>query len=193
MRSSDLTKTVCATDWASCDNFVEKSQSSEQDAITIVSELNAETLTSVSDVDKSWLSSLPAFVSDHEKIFQSGVYNFEMERIPLETHLNIDFFKFMLSDYHDQDLCTFLEFGFPIGFQREFLSHIGSGNNINHKGAIDFPSDIDLFLQKEIDKQAVLGPFQSNPFSHNCVISPLNSVPKKGTTQRRVILKCSRG
>ena len=93
MRSSDLTKTVCATDWASGDNFVEKSQSSEQDAITIVSELNTETLTSVSDVDKSWLSSLPAFVSDHEKIFQSGVYNFEMERIPLETHLNIDFFQ----------------------------------------------------------------------------------------------------
>ena len=37
----------------------------------------------------------------------------------------------------------------------------------------------------------MLGPFHSNPFSHEIVISPLNSVPKKGSVDRTVVLALS--
>ena len=47
------------------------------------------------------------------------------------------------------------------------------------------------FLHKENDHKAILGPFKANPFSDNIVISPLNSVPKKDPSERRIILDLS--
>ena len=85
----------------------------------------------------------------------------------------------MLSDYEDADICTLLEYGFPIGYENLETTYTGRHVN-NHK-----------YLIKEIPKKAVLGPFHSNPFSHEIVISPLNSVPKKGSEDRRVILDLS--
>ena len=46
------------------------------------------------------------------------------------------------------------------------------------------------YLEKENRNKAVLGPFKSNSFPNNLVISPLNSVPKKDN-ERRVILDLS--
>ncbi|CAC5393934.1 unnamed protein product [Mytilus coruscus] len=119
------------------------------------------------------------------------MYNYEGARIPLDTHLNIDFFKFMLSDYHDRDICALLEFGFPVGYDYKEHFRGASCTVQNHQGAIQFSNDIDKFLRKEIEKKALLGPFHSNPFSHEIIISPLNSVPKIDTVERRVILDLS--
>ena len=47
------------------------------------------------------------------------------------------------------------------------------------------------YFQKETLNKAVLGPFKKNPFSSNIQISPLNSLPKKDTSERRVILDLS--
>lgn len=141
--------------------------------------------------DTHWLPIQDKFISDHEIIFSSNMYNYEGVRIPLDTHLNIEFFKFMLSDYHDRDICALLEFGFPVGYDYKKHIHSASCTVQNHKGAIQFSNDIDKYLRKEIEKKALLGPFHSNPFSHEIIISPLNSVPKKDTVERRVILDLS--
>ena len=61
----------------------------------------------------------------------------------------------------------------------------------NHRGAIEFPEDMIKYLHKESDHKAILGPFKANPFSDNIVISPLNSVPKKDPSERRIILDLS--
>ena len=96
----------------------------------------------------------------------------------------------MLSNYEDKDICTFLEYGFPIGYEN--LDSLSSDKCVqNHKGATEYPIDIDKYLKKEISNHAVLGPFHSNPFSHDIVLSPLNSVEKKGSEERRVILDLS--
>ena len=96
----------------------------------------------------------------------------------------------MLSDYEDADICTLLEYGFPIGYTNLETTYTGRHVN-NHKGALENSADMDKYLIKEISKKAVLGPYHSNPFSHEIVISPLNSVPKKGSEDRRVILDLS--
>ena len=49
----------------------------------------------------------------------------------------------------------------------------------NRRGADDFPEDILLYLEKESNSNAILGPFNENPFQSGLKISPLNSVPKK--------------
>ena len=96
----------------------------------------------------------------------------------------------MLSDYADADICTLLEYGFSIGYGNLETTYTGRHVN-NHKGAFENSADMDKYLIKEISKKAVLGPFHSNPFSHVIVISPLNSVPKKGSEDRRIILDLS--
>ncbi len=61
----------------------------------------------------------------------------------------------------------------------------------NHKGAKDFPVELKQYFQKEIESNTVLGPFEKNPFRTGVLVSPLNTVPKKDSLERRVILDLS--
>ena len=130
----------------------------------------------------------------HFKIRESGKYNFESCRIPINEKINVDYMRQMLRDYKDIIICDFLEFGFPLGFEGnedELPSHDQIWKYRNHKGATDFAVEINSYLEKESSINSILGPFKSNPFASKLVISPLNSVPKKDTTERRVILDLS--
>ena len=63
---------------------------------------------------------------------------------------------------------------------------------LSHKGARPpYENDIYKYLEKEIKEGAVIGPFKSPPFKGPCRISPLNSVAKKESASRRVIVDLS--
>ena len=49
-------------------------------------------------------------------MLKSGKFNFEECRIPINNRLNIDYIGNCLEDYKDKQICDFLEFGFPIGY-----------------------------------------------------------------------------
>lgn len=100
----------------------------------------------------------------------------------------------MLRNYKDLEVCDLLQFGFPIGFkgnENELKSYKEIWKYKNHKGALEFPEDVNAYINKESKYGAILGPFKNNPFSQNLIISPLNSVPKKDTTDRRIIMDLS--
>ena len=61
----------------------------------------------------------------------------------------------------------------------------------NHKGAEDFPDSMLSLLGKESRYKAILGPFKNNPFSSGMKISPLNTVPKRESSERLIILDLS--
>jgi hypothetical protein len=61
----------------------------------------------------------------------------------------------------------------------------------NHKRATDFPDDIKNYFKKESSYKAIVGPFKSNPFNEPIAVSPINSVPKKESLERRVIVDLS--
>ena len=61
----------------------------------------------------------------------------------------------------------------------------------NHKGAEDYPEEINNYLQQESQMGSVIWPFKSNPFSNKIILSPLNSVPKRGVSEQRIILDLS--
>lgn len=82
----------------------------------------------------------------------------------------------------------FLRYGWPVGFEGP-LPQVSEC--VNHQGARDFPRDVGEFLKKELEMGAVIGPFKSSPFPGQDRISPLNTVPKKGSSERRVILDLS--
>jgi hypothetical protein len=62
---------------------------------------------------------------------------------------------------------------------------------INHTGARNFSSHIHDYLEEEAKAGAIIGPFHSSPFEEPITISPLNTVPKKDTNKRRVIVDLS--
>ncbi|CAG2249499.1 MYH6_7 [Mytilus edulis] len=60
---------------------------------------NCSVCKEIHNLDKHWFEFLERSVSDHDVIMSSEKYNFEESKIPEVSNLNIDFFKFMLTDY----------------------------------------------------------------------------------------------
>ena len=142
------------------------------------------------------LSQVEFLLDVHNKVRLSGKYNFEGCRIRINYRMNIEFLRSMLSDYKDKQICEFLEFGFPIGYKSEnsVLKDCQTKDTWkfrNHKGTVEFPTEMTSYLEKESENISILGPFKNNPFETGIKISPLNSLPKKGTSERRVILDLS--
>ena len=65
----------------------------------------------------------------------------------VSSALNITKFRACLSDYTDKEICEFVEFGWPVGYE-------GNGllvpSLINHKGAISDPEGVERYLKKGI-------------------------------------------
>ena len=96
----------------------------------------------------------------------------------------------MLFDYKDNKICDFLEFGFPLGYlgDDKIFSNVDKINlwKFMNQKAEEFPVDVLSYFKKES-----LGPFKTNPFDSGIKLSPLNTVPKSGSSERCVILDLS--
>ena len=136
------------------------------------------------------------FLDDHHKVIASGKYNFEGYRIPVNEILNIEYINSLLHDYNDPLLCDFLEFGFLTGYHgnNEIFQQIKKKDVCkfkNHKGAEEYKEDTLSYLVKESIHKAIIGPFKENTSNYGIKIGPLNSVPKKDSFERQVILDFS--
>ena len=102
--------------------------------------------------------------------------------------MNCKRFEEKLVGYGDYKLCEFVKYGWPIG-------HDGMRTNCkakrNHNGAREFPDQVDAYIKSEIALGRMVGPFSTNPYGIDIAVSPLNSLEKKGTTDRRVITDLS--
>lgn len=110
--------------------------------------------------------------------------------------MNLEIIRYLLRDYKDSQLCDLLEFGFPLGYMGndKILTECKRKDLWkfkNHKGAEEYSDSMIDYLAKESENKAILGPFKQNPFKQGIKISPLNSLPKKDTDERRVILNLS--
>lgn len=123
----------------------------------------------------------------HDTVYALGAFNHQVCRLPVPSRLNIPLWRTLLANYDDYIVCDYLEFGWPVGYVRDSLPVT---QQRKHHGAVLFPGAIDKYLQTERSYGAVLGPFASNPFASDVVLSPLNSVPK-GEFERRIIVDLS--
>ena len=118
----------------------------------------------------------------------SGRPNFSACRIPVPSSLNFEYLEKELADYKDRAIIQLLRYGCPINYE-------GPGNLSrachNHRGATDFPEHIERFLKREVEAASVMGPFKSSPFDIPTTVSPLNTVPKRDSADRRVIVDLS--
>ena len=131
-----------------------------------------------------------SFVNVCNIVEQSGVPNVEGCKIPLSSKLNLSEWEKRLVSYHDKEVVEFLRYGFPISYRGELHLEANSGVS-NHNGATNFPQHIDTFIESELSKGRILGPFDESPFWEETKISPLNSVEKRGSQEIRTILDLS--
>ena len=123
-----------------------------------------------------------------EHVHASGKYNFQGCRIPV-SKLNMKMWRKRLSNYSDKIVCDYLEYGFPLDFNKN--NKLSYDERRNHKGAKDYPEFIQKYLKKECSASRIAGPFTVNPLSVPLAVSPMNTVPKASMDERRVIVDLS--
>ena len=118
-----------------------------------------------------------------EKVYRSGRPNFRGCRIALPNNrFNIPLWRELLNDYSDQLICEFLEFGFPLDFDKSVV--LCTDERRNHKGSRQYPEFVNDYLGKEVQKSRIAGPFKRNPLSVPIMVSPLNTEPKSSSDER---------
>ena len=86
-----------------------------------------------------------------------------------------------------------MEFGFLLGYIGKIQHQNPKSFTFvrNHSGEKHFSTAVQKFLSKEKSYGAILGHFADNHFICNIALAPLNTVPKKDTVERRIILDLS--
>ena len=121
------------------------------------------------------------------KVANTKVPNYMGARIPIVSQLNIPFWRQQLVDYWDSQLLDLLQYGFPLGYNR----HCKLKNDMtNHKSAVDFPDDVQAYIDEERRHGAILGPFQTHPIA-NAHFSPFMTRHKPDSKNRHVIVDLS--
>ena len=123
----------------------------------------------------------------HQRIKNSGYYNFMGEQITLNSQLNPDAWDAYLHDYWDKQLPLLVRFGFLLDYNRDGVL---KSQEENYTAAKLFPEDIKAYLDEEISHGAILGPLPSRPV-HNLHVFPMMTRDKANAPHRRVIIDLS--
>ena len=96
----------------------------------------------------------------------------------VRTSSNFNFVKWQGygQGYTDKLVLDSPEFGWPLNFQGD-----------SHPSGIKHHLVLSDYVTKELSMQSVIGPFSRNPFEVPCVISPLMCVPKRQSSEFRVV------
>lgn len=130
----------------------------------------------------------PDFLNMYQTIKRTNAPNFVIARIPVPSGLMVKEWEKRLADYHDRFLCDFLRFGWPIGYHAKVQPDSVSQN---HPSATANIQHVREFIVKELQWDAIVGPFEHTPFTPWCRISPIMTRPKRESSDRRIILDLS--
>ena len=109
-------------------------------------------------------------------------------KVLVPTSLLLANWRVLLSNYHDKTIIDFLSYGWPINYTA--LTRPVSSLH-NHPSASQFASHVQDYIDTESSWNALAGPFDYPPFSDNFVCSPIQTVPKRGSSTRRVVMDLS--
>ena len=129
------------------------------------------------------------FVNAHKAVRESGKFNFEGCRIPIPTAIRYDRMEAALGNEatpKDLRVINLLRYGMPINCDVNFGV---KKQQKNHFSAIAHKESVNEYLCKNLESQAMLGPFDDPPIPNLC-FSPLMTVPKE-ESKRRIIVDFS--
>ena len=109
-------------------------------------------------------------------------------KVLVPTSLLLANWKTFLSNYHDNIVVDFLTYGWPINYTA-CTRPVSSSHN--QPSALNFDSHVQAYIDTELSYNAIAGSFNSPPFADDFVCSPLQTVPKRGSSTRRVVMDLS--
>ena len=125
-------------------------------------------------------------MADAVRAYGRGVPNYEGARIPVCTHFNLTAWDSYLKAYDDKIVVDFLKFGWPINCDTSVLPKSTLKNHGSATGA-NGQRILSTYICKELSYHSVCGPYHCNPFNTDCVISPLQCVPKRDSPEPRIV------
>jgi len=108
----------------------------------------------------------------------------------VSSPVNISLLEKELASHPDREFVEFLSEGFHFGFDIGYYGPDRSKVSRNLQSARDNPEVVDAYLQDEIRKGRIMGPFDSPPFE-NFQCQPIGIVPKKVPGKFRTIMDLS--
>ena len=102
-------------------------------------------------------------------------------KIPVPTALKVHMWAHLLRHYDDKIVAEFLKYGWPINYSSH-QSPLSTPHN--HQSALAFADHVRHYIKTELSFGAIAGPFSVNPLSKPLVCSPLQTVPKRGSSTR---------
>ena len=146
-------------------------------------------------IDEKWpkptkhaLTEAANHMSIYNVVKSSGLPNYLDAQIVIPSDIKPDAWEARLVGYHDVEIVQFLKYGWPGGYVSKTLPEPAVRN---HPSALAYQKDVDRFVHKELDKGALLGPFDAPPFYEWSQVSPIMTRPKKDTDSRRIIIDLS--
>ena len=106
-----------------------------------------------------------AYLKVASDVIESGVPNYKAIRVPLTSTFNLQYVKDNIGDYHDKSFLDYLTFGFPLGINHK--ATIKTNASDNHASAKAFPTEVNQYIQSEIEAGSlVVGPFSQPPHEY---------------------------
>lgn len=107
-------------------------------------------------------------------------------RIPVSPHFNLPAWESYLTTYDDNIVVDFLKFGWPINCDTSVLPKSTLKNHGSATGATG-EHTLNTYIFKELPCHSVCRPYRCNPFNTDCVISPLQCVPKWDSSEHSIV------
>ena len=125
-------------------------------------------------------------MADAVRAHGQGVPNFRGARLPVSSQFNLPAWESYLTTYDDNIVVDFLTFGWPIDCDTSVLPKSTLKNHGSATGT-DGEHILNSYISKELSYYSVCGPYRFNPFNTDCVISPLQCVPKRDSSEPRIV------
>ena len=110
------------------------------------------------------------------------------DKIPVPTALKVHMWVHLLRYYDDKIVTEFLKYGWLINYSSHQLP---LSTPHNHQSALTFVNHVRHYIKTELSFGAIAGPFVVNPLNKPLICSPLQTVPKRGSSKRRVVMDFS--
>ena len=126
------------------------------------------------------------FINAHSAVRESGKFNFEGCKIPIPTRIRHDRIEAALGSSatpKEIQILSLLRYGFPINCKPSFgVQKVQK----NHFSAFSHKQAVEVYLKKNVESKAMLGPFRQCPIPNLC-FSPMMTVPKDDGSRRIIV------
>lgn len=133
-------------------------------------------------------SRVSSWTCTHRIVASSGQPNYLSVPLRVPSRLNMKRWRALLLDYPHNIIFDILEFGWRLGYCGEAVPLFALRN---HRGTLNFPAAVEAYLTSEDHLGRVAGPFDALPVDDAFFSSLPTSVPKRDSSERRVIVDLS--